>query len=51
LWGLPDTASLAVTDLMTGHHFTWYGKMQRIRLDPAVMPFAIWRIRPTNGAA
>jgi len=50
LWGLPDTASLAVTDLMAGHRFTWAGKIQHIRLDPAAMPFAIWRIRPVGGA-
>jgi starch synthase (maltosyl-transferring) len=49
-WGLPDTASVAVTDLMAGHRFTWAGKIQHIRLDPAVMPFAIWRIRPVGGA-
>jgi starch synthase (maltosyl-transferring) len=41
---------VAVTDLMTGDNFTWNGKVQHIRLDPAVMPFAIWRIRPLRGA-
>ena len=51
LWGLPDSASVAVTDLMAGHRFIWNGKIQRIRLDPAMMPFAIWRIRPVGGAA
>jgi starch synthase (maltosyl-transferring) len=51
LWGLPDAASVAVTDLMDGHSFIWNGKMQHIRLDPAVMPFAIWRVRPLTGAA
>jgi starch synthase (maltosyl-transferring) len=47
LWfyGLPDSAAIAVTDLMHDHRFTWYGKVQHIRLDPT-MPFAIWRIRP-----
>jgi starch synthase (maltosyl-transferring) len=49
LWGLPDTAVVAVTDLMDDHTFTWNGKMQHIRLDPAVLPFAIWRIRPLSG--
>jgi starch synthase (maltosyl-transferring) len=51
LWGLPDTAVVAVTDLMDDHTFTWNGKMQHIRLDPAVLPFAIWRVRPLTGTA
>jgi starch synthase (maltosyl-transferring) len=50
LWGMPDSASVAVTDLMAGHRFTWNGKIQHIRLDPTTMPFAIWRIRPVGGA-
>jgi starch synthase (maltosyl-transferring) len=50
LWGMPDSASVAVTDLMAGHRFIWNGKIQHIRLDPATMPFAIWRIRPVDGA-
>jgi starch synthase (maltosyl-transferring) len=50
-WGLPDTASVAVTDLMTDRVFTWNGKVQHIRLDPAAMPFGIWRIRPLGGGA
>jgi starch synthase (maltosyl-transferring) len=51
LWGLSDAASVAVTDLMNDRGFTWSGKVQHIRLDPAVMPFAIWRIRPLGGVA
>ena len=27
----------------------WTGKIQRIRLDPADLPFAIWRIAPPGG--
>jgi starch synthase (maltosyl-transferring) len=50
LWGLSDAASVAVTDLMDGHSFIWNGKVQHIRLDPEVLPFAIWRIRPLSGA-
>jgi starch synthase (maltosyl-transferring) len=50
LWGLPDAASVAVTELMDDHNFTWSGKVQHIHLDPAMMPFAIWRIRPLAGA-
>jgi starch synthase (maltosyl-transferring) len=51
LWGLPDTTTVTVADLMGGANFTMTGKMQHIRLDPAVMPFLIWRIRPADGAA
>ena len=48
---MSDAASVAVEDLMDGHTFTWYGKVQHIGLDPAVRPFAIWRIRPVAGTA
>jgi starch synthase (maltosyl-transferring) len=46
LWqfNLPDHASIRVTDLMRDQNFTWYGKYQRIRLDPADMPFSVWRL-------
>jgi starch synthase (maltosyl-transferring) len=46
LWefGLPDDGALAVIDLLRGHRFVWHGKHQRIRLDPADLPFAIWQI-------
>ena len=48
LWefGLPDHASLNVVDLMRGHRFTWTGKNQFIRLDPAELPFSIWQLTP-----
>ncbi|HWB48504.1 MAG TPA: maltotransferase domain-containing protein [Stellaceae bacterium] len=51
LWDLPDTAAVTVADLMGGGNFTLVGKMQHIRLDPAVMPFLIWRIRPVSGVS
>jgi len=46
LWefGLPDTGRLAVEDLWRGHRFVLQGKMQTLRLDPAELPFAIWRL-------
>jgi starch synthase (maltosyl-transferring) len=46
LWefGLDDQAAISVTDLMGGNHFMWYGKTQRIRLDPLDSPFRIWRL-------
>jgi starch synthase (maltosyl-transferring) len=49
-WGMSDAGSVAVTDLAGGRRFTWTGKVQHIRLDPA-MPFAIWRIHPAGGMA
>ena len=36
---------------MRGHRFVWTGKLQRIRLDPADLPFAIWRIAPPGGVS
>jgi starch synthase (maltosyl-transferring) len=48
LWrfGLGDNASIAVEDLMTGHRFTWTGKVQHVWLDPHHNPFAVWRLVP-----
>jgi starch synthase (maltosyl-transferring) len=45
-WQLPDNASAEIEDLMTGHRFVWTGKLQHVRLDPATLPFAIWRVTP-----
>ncbi|MDF2398565.1 DUF3416 domain-containing protein [Pseudomonas sp. 3MA1] len=47
LWemGLPDDAPTQGEDLMNGHRWTWYGKTQFMRLEPA-QPFGIWRISP-----
>jgi starch synthase (maltosyl-transferring) len=50
-WKLPDSASLVAEDLMTGRRFTLYGKQQWLRLDPTVLPFAIWRLSPDLGGA
>jgi starch synthase (maltosyl-transferring) len=46
LWefGLPDQAAISVTDLMSGDGFMWHGKNQTVRLDPAELPFRIWRL-------
>lgn len=49
-WKLPDHGSLVVEDLMRGHSAVWTGKLQHVRLDPADLPFAIWRIAPPGGA-
>ncbi|WP_434604304.1 alpha-1,4-glucan--maltose-1-phosphate maltosyltransferase [Pseudomonas sp. R1-7] len=49
LWemGLPDDAQTQGEDLMNGHRWTWYGKYQFMRIDPAYQPFGIWRISVT----
>jgi starch synthase (maltosyl-transferring) len=49
-WNLPDHGSLAVEDLLYEQRFVWTGKRQHVRLDPAVLPYAIWRIAPFGGA-
>ncbi len=53
LWefGLPDDASIAVEDLLTGKRFTWSGKVQHMLLDPGERPYAIWRLFKPEGAA
>ncbi|WP_122870772.1 alpha-amylase family glycosyl hydrolase, partial [Pseudomonas viridiflava] len=47
LWemGLPDDAVTSGEDLMTGHRWNWYGKVQWMRIDPSYQPFGIWRIQ------
>ena len=52
LWefGMPDDASVAVEDLMTGDRFVWRGKSQTIHLDPNALPFSIWRISAPTGS-
>ena len=49
-WGLPDSAAVAAEDLMRGSTATWHGKIQHLRLDPADLPFGIWRIAPLGRA-
>jgi starch synthase (maltosyl-transferring) len=46
LWqlALPDHGSVSVEDLVRDRRFVWTGKLQRVRLDPADMPFAIWHV-------
>ncbi|MRK22020.1 alpha-1,4-glucan--maltose-1-phosphate maltosyltransferase [Pseudomonas sp. JG-B] len=50
LWefGLPDDADLEGEDLMSGHRWTWHGKVQWMRIDPSHLPFGIWRVRPVR---
>ena len=47
-FGLADDAEILVDDLVHERHFSWHGKHQTITLDPAGLPFAIWRIAPKN---
>jgi starch synthase (maltosyl-transferring) len=46
LWefGLPDGGALHIEDLFSGGSWQWRGKLQQLRLDPAVNPAAIWRL-------
>jgi starch synthase (maltosyl-transferring) len=48
-FGLDDSGSVEVEDLVRGERFSWHGKVQRIRIDPHALPFSIWRIRPSRG--
>jgi starch synthase (maltosyl-transferring) len=49
-WKLPDHGSLRVEDLIGGHTSVWSGKLQRVRLDPEKLPYAIWRLVPPERA-
>lgn len=53
LWefGLPDGAAFDAVDLMRGGRFSWQGKNQHIRLDPADLPFAIWQLSVPGGVS
>lgn len=44
-WGLADDAVFAADDLVTDQTLTWQGKWQTVRLDPARLAFAAWRLR------
>src|SRR5262249_28615188 len=45
-WKLPDHGSLFVEDMMREQSAFWTGKLQRVRLDPSDLPFAVWRVSP-----
>ncbi|WP_296330595.1 alpha-1,4-glucan--maltose-1-phosphate maltosyltransferase [Reyranella sp.] len=49
-WKLPDDGAIEVEDLVRGDRFAWHGKNQHLRLDPSVVPFAIWRLSPRSAA-
>jgi starch synthase (maltosyl-transferring) len=46
-WGLTDNAAVEAEDLVNHTRAVWHGKIQHVRLDPNVLPYAIWRVRPT----
>ena len=37
--------TLEADDLINGGRRVWHGKLQHVRLDPFVNPYAIWRLR------
>jgi starch synthase (maltosyl-transferring) len=45
-WGLPDSDSVAVEDLLAGYRFTLYGKTHQIALDPFERSAVVWRLQP-----
>ena len=45
-WGLPDTGSVDVEDLLGGYRFTLHGKTHQIALDPYDRVAVIWRLQP-----
>ena len=52
LWefGLPDHASIQVTDLVAEYDFTWTGKIQHVFIDPTQRPYFVWRLHdPEKG--
>ena len=50
LWefGLTDSATIGVEDLVTGARFTWTGKVQQMVLDPRNRPYTVWGIAPLD---
>ncbi|KAA2238205.1 maltotransferase domain-containing protein [Salinarimonas soli] len=44
-WGLPDTGTLDVEDLLLGYRFQLHGRYHTIALDPADRSVAVWRLR------
>ncbi|MDR4308317.1 alpha-1,4-glucan--maltose-1-phosphate maltosyltransferase [Chelatococcus sambhunathii] len=53
LWefGLPDSGTLEVEDLMRGNAFTLTGKNHSIYVNPHELPFHIWRLRAPLGVS
>lgn len=49
-WKLSDDGAIDVEDLVRGDRFSWHGKDQHLRLDPSILPFAIWRLSPRSAS-
>jgi starch synthase (maltosyl-transferring) len=45
---LRGVGPIEVEELLHGDRLTWHGVAQRVRLDPAFNPCAIWRISPQS---
>jgi starch synthase (maltosyl-transferring) len=45
IWRFAGGPVLRLESLMSGESLDWHGDDQTIRLDPAALPFAIWRVR------
>ena len=41
-----NVGAVEAEELLHGDRVTWYGRAQRIRLDPLFNPCAIWRVAP-----
>ncbi len=48
--GVAHDGTMVVEDLMRGQRFLWTGPLQRVRLDPRDLPFAIWCVSNARGA-
>ena len=48
-WGLADHEAVHVDDLCEQRHFVWQGKVQHIWIDPAPLPYRIYRLTPRLG--
>ena len=46
LLDVPENAALCSEDLMDGGALEWRAGWRHHRIDPAVLPFALWRVRP-----
>jgi starch synthase (maltosyl-transferring) len=44
-WGLDPSRAFQAHDLLSDRRFHWQGPHARVRLDPAVMPALILRLR------
>jgi Response regulator receiver domain len=47
--GVAHDGTMVVEDLMRGQRSLWMGALQRVRLDPHDLPFAIWCVSNASG--